>query len=610
MALMTQANLDIGLASADLEIAGPSGPPDIILSGGWVRGSVALGDLNKDGIADIVVGGTDGKVYAYTGNGTRLWEYDTGDAPIEGKPAIGDINGDTWNEVVVGVGSTFAPWAPGRVWAFAHDNSWRWSYTSLHDFIPDGVPDGIYTSPALADLDGNDNGRLEIVYGGWDAYIRALNDDGTLLWELFTRDTIWSSPAVGDLDRDGKPEVVIGSDAHWEPAFGTIDGGKLYVLNGEDGSEVPGFFKQVDEVVWSSPALGDINGDGWLEIVVGTGDCYEHAACASGGRTHPVTDALYGWDHLGNPLAGWPIHLSEFAFASPALGDLDGNGDLEIIINTNDGYVHAFNADGSVVPGWPRLVTTPAGDRGQVVHVSTWASPVLADLTGDGYVEVILPSNWESVVWDRLGNQLTRQTCCPNNPTWAMDTEYTLSGTPAVGDVDGDGKMELIAAGARAGGGTGAIYVWDFDAPASGPAPWPRFRRDDMNHARYPIPPILAVNPASLFVMHQYGSGSSETRTLRITNMGDGQIDWLIQQPTPPRVSVTPLSGMAGSEQIVSLSIAVGDLVTGTHNLDYVTVTGTAGGQPVSGSPATIPITVYVGRVYKIFLPAILRNRN
>jgi hypothetical protein len=582
--------------------AGPTGLRVLNLSGAWVRGVVALGDLNQDGVDDIVVGGSDGKVYAYRGTGAKLWEYDTGNAAIEGKAAIGDIDGDGWNEVLIGVGSTFTPNAPGGVYAFTHDGGLHWFYAS-RDFDHDGIPDAVRSSPALADVDGNDNGRLEIVYGGYDGYIRVLNDDGSMLWESFVRDSIWCSPAIGDVDHDGRLEIAIGVDSHWEPAYGTQDGGMLYVLNGENGSVLPGFPKQTDEVIWSSPALADLNSDGWLDIVVGTGNCWSDPVCAPGGRTHPTTKALYGWDHNGNPLPGWPVQLSDYAFASPALGDLDEDGDLEVVVNTNDGYVHAFHANGTPAAGWPRLVTTPVWPPPSVVHYATNASPLLADLTGNGYLEVILPSNWEVVVWDRTGNQLTRPL-----GTWTLSTSYTVASTPAVGDVDNDGKKELVVGGALQNGYPGAIYVWDFnDLPASAPAPWPSFRRDPLNHARYSLPQ-LSVFPSSLLVMHEYGSGSSATGHLWVINKGEGQIEWQVDSK-PAQATLAPGSGTVGPQsQIIDVTISTTKYGPGTYSLGDIEISGTQGGEVVMGSPANIPVTLYVGKVHRSFFPLILRG--
>ena len=289
--------------------------------------------------------------------------------------------------------------------------------------MSDGVPDGVVSSPALVDVNGDD--YLEVIYGGFDAYVRVLTHSGTVLWDYFNRDTIWSSPAVADIDGNGQMDLVIGSDSHLEVPFGTVDGGRLMAFNALDGSELPGFPINVDETVWSSPTLADLDGDGWLDIIVGTGNCWTVPACSVPyGNTHPVTKALYAWDRFGNPLPGWPVILPAYAIASPSVADLTQDGSLEVIVNTSDGYVRVYRSDGTPLPGWPALVTTPAGP-GSVVHFSTGASPILADLTGDNELEVIIPSNWEMVVFDRNGIQLTRD----NFPSSKWTFEYRVQHT-------------------------------------------------------------------------------------------------------------------------------------------------------------------------------------
>jgi hypothetical protein len=577
----------------------------IPLSSGRLHSSVALGDLDGDGVDDIVVGGLDGVISAYRGNGTRLWSYDTGDASMEGKAAIGDINGNGRNEVVVGVGSTFTPGAPGAVVALSHDGRLLWRYASK-DYTGDGIPDGVYASPLLADVNPNRPGKLEIIYGGYDGYIRVLNNDGTLFWERFVRDTIWSSPAIGDITGDGKLEIVIGTDSHYEAPFGTIDGGRLMVVRAVDGSNVPGFPISVDETLWSSPVLVDLTGNGRLDIIIGTGNCWTVPACAvPPGNTHPVTKALYGWDHTGKPLPGWPIRLSEYTMASPAVADLTGNGVPEVVINSADGYVHVFRANGTYMPGWPKRVTTPAGP-GAVVHYGTGASPILADLTGNGVPEIILPSNWEMVVFNLQGAQLTRDAF--PSPKWDLSAEWTLNKTAAVGDVTGNGRTELIATGARTNGVQGAIYIWDFSIPARAHTmPWPVSRLNSHNTANRSPAPSLAVIASSSGVrlMHQYGSGSYATFHLHIAGTTGDAIDWQVRAPSGFNLSKTSGVVSAGGETIrVEAPVAGLNIRSTPYNLGDITITATYRGTAVPNSPTVIPVRVLVVKeIHRVFMP-------
>lgn len=501
----------IGSANAAPPSANPgyqSGFP-VTLSGTKVsRSPIALGDLTGDGIPEIVFGGSDGMLYAYLGTG-QLWKsVDTGDMAIEGKAAIGDIDKDGDNEIVIGAGSTFTPIANGKLLVFDHNLNEICRFDTLDlPGDPDSLQEGVYSSPALADLDQNDGGRLEIVFGAWDHRVRSIHDNCQLHWEVDAFDTVWSSPAVFDVDGDGGLDVVVGVDSHFEPSpLDTQDGGRLFVLRGSDGVQFPGFPFEINEVITSSPGIADLDGDNSADFVAGTGNCWGvNIGC--GVPFNPgAGEFLNAWDRNGLYLVGWPVATpGDVAVGSPALADLDGDGRPEVIFNTIlrgtapiQGRIYALNHDGTPVPGWPVQPMTPADCSGNSVSFGTSASPIAADVTGDGSPEIILASNFELVVLDKFGQQLTGDFfhpgptgCVRDAGTLQLETNGSVGSTPAVGDIDGDGDLEVVVGGfIEKGLATGGLWAWDFASPSL-EQPWPTFRNDRLNQAVFTPPGLI-----------------------------------------------------------------------------------------------------------------------
>jgi len=238
-------------------------------------------------------------------------------------------------------------------------------------------------------------------------------------WPQSTLNVIRSSAAAADLDGDVALEVIVG-----------CDDGKLYAWH-SDGSPVAGWPVAIGAAGWSSPVVGDLDGDGHPEIVIGT---LQNAVCA----LHAD----------GTPVAGWPQATGAPVDGSPALGDLDGDGTLEVVVGCRDNKVYAWHGDGTPLAGWPQ---TTGGWVG--------SSPTLADLDGDGLPEVIVGSNDDKVhAWHGDGTPLAG---------WPKTTGNWVVSSPAVGDLDGDGHPEVVV-----GAWDDDVYAWHADgSPVAG---WPQ----------------------------------------------------------------------------------------------------------------------------------------
>ncbi|MFP4345144.1 MAG: C25 family cysteine peptidase [Anaerolineales bacterium] len=186
-----------------------------------------------------------------------------------------------------------------------------------------------------------------------------------------------------------------------------------------------------------SVAVGDIDGDGDLELVAAE------------------TYNVHAWHHDGRLVDGWPRSGSGFALSSPALADIDRDGDLEIIVGSRDNRVYAWHHDGTRVAGWPQ-------NTGDDVD----ASPAVGDLDGDGLLEVVVGSNDGRVyVWHYDGTPLDG---------WPLDVGSAVAASPALGDLDGDGDLELVV-----GADDGTVHAWHHDGTTV--TGWPVSRSGSAN---------------------------------------------------------------------------------------------------------------------------------
>jgi hypothetical protein len=534
------------------------------LSGNVVRdSSPLLCDLDGDGTKEIVVGGIDGIIYAYRSNGTLLWSY-SATTPIYSSAACGDLKGDGKIAAVVGLGNKNYPAesevANGGVIALeGATGALRWRFNTLDDEFGtrSGLTDVVYTTPMLGDLNGD--GKLEVFFNGWDRRFYALDADGKMLWQYPSLDAGWSSAAIADLDNDGFPEIIVGNGIVANPNIGTPNGGYLYVFN-KDGTVRWRVYQ--DQIFYSSPAIGDINGDGYPEIVIGTGDYF-----------NGVGKKIYAYDRNGNLLPGWPINLSGYVFSSPALADLNGDNIPEVIAGSEDGKLYAWRGDGTQL--WS---LSPKNVFGGVPNPFV-GSPIAADVGSCSFSGATNPASGspsllfgftsEVAVVNSAGTQITDY---PGNSTGCTKTIWAetsvLENSVAVDDIDNDGVIELVAASSnRYDPNRGYLYAWKMSSATNAKLPWPQFRQNAQRTGVYPKASFTSnYNDAAVFsnsIPPTMSVNSTVNATIAFRNTGSST--W-----TPSTVNLVPITPdplATVSSYSLPNSVAPGEIVTFTIQL-------------------------------------------
>lgn len=254
--------------------------------------------------------------------------------------------------------------------------------------------------------------------------------------------------AVGTVDHDLAPELVVGSDYVY-----VIDGNCTEKLDGDGDSQTLGPINALaGQYQPAGIALGDLYKDRLGQEIV---------ACDQNTRK------VYVLDDQGNVMPGWPRTLMNWAWSTPAIGDLDGDGDLEIVINDIGGYTYAFNHDGTEVadgdanPGTiGPIAPRRSQDVGGTIYNESWgrSSPALFDVDGDGGREILFGSKYQNINAPEFFYALKGDGSGQNAPGWPKQlvprSEFLSSAT--VADLENDGMFEIIAVSEN-----DSLYVWD-----------------------------------------------------------------------------------------------------------------------------------------------------
>jgi len=322
-------------------------------------------------------------------------------------------------------------------WTTDPDSGWVWDDGPLYTHV--------MATPSVGQLtDDNGDGAIDeldipdIVFTTFRSsqysgrgYLRVVSGDGsTQHLNLFNivHDGVTYSPAatggtaLGDLEGDGSPDIVMISD-----------GGTLIGLEADGTVKFVASDTTVDNYAY--PTISDMDGDGTAEIIVGP-RIFDATGTLLAESTESGFQATFAADLDGDGLqehiAGAVVMNLDGSFVwdhptirggAPAVMDWDGDGDGDVL-NLVFGTLLVFDGDGNEL-------------LNQSVGSNTYGSPCVGDFDGDGAPEVGLSSDTELFVLDTDGTEL-----------WsAANQDASSLGTPCTAwDFDGDGDFELLIA--------------------------------------------------------------------------------------------------------------------------------------------------------------------
>ncbi|HZU78316.1 MAG TPA: PQQ-binding-like beta-propeller repeat protein [Acidimicrobiales bacterium] len=406
-----------------------------------------------------VVGDRKGELYAYYLAGSAAtpvpgWPYYDGGVPIDSTPSVASLSGPG-DTVYVGEGNAFDPLQGGYA-AISPTGHVQWFATEHNPPTdPYGV-NGVQASLAV----GNLRGATGVVAGSLGQEEDALDAaSGALLpgFPWIEADSNFSTPALADLYRNGVTEIVEGGASTAGLAYERhySSGGHLRVLSpaGNAGKPLPNQGQDCEydtnQEVDSSPAVGEFLGPSQaVGIVVGTGSYYAGAS---------QTNQLLAFNTSCQVL--WSDTLAGLTSSSPALADVLGNGQLQVVEGTNNG------ANGTVY-----VLDGPTGhvDWQANVPAPVYGSVVTADLFGNGQ-DVLVPTTSGVDIFTGTGQLIT--TLAP----WCG-----FQNSPLVTD-DPNGTVGITLAGYN-GSNQGEIFHYEITgAKGSNVAEkgsWPMFHHD------------------------------------------------------------------------------------------------------------------------------------
>jgi len=316
-----------------------------------------------------------------------------------------------------------------------------------------------YNAPFFADIDGDQDKDLFIgVLGGAfnpnltasDNFYFFERDEGGRFTRRSTRYLTnldvgsESIPAFADLDGDGDLDLLVANKI--DPA--DFNAARVYRFENTGTPTAPAFRLRgtldLAPAFHYAPALGDLDGDGDLDMLVGQWSRGKIAFYRNEGTPQAPKFVAENPEY---------VRLSRGSNATPALVDIDADGDLDLFSGEFSGTVNFYRNDGTPEEAAFTLVT----DEYLGVDVGQRSFPAFNDLDGDGDFDLIVGS-------EAKGLAVFRNDGTPQTPEFVPDSTFSIPvptlSTPAFVDLDGDGDSEFVT-----GGLSGGLWYYEYRRP-------------------------------------------------------------------------------------------------------------------------------------------------
>ncbi|MEW5985349.1 MAG: FG-GAP-like repeat-containing protein [Chloroflexota bacterium] len=446
------------------------------------------GDVNGDGYGDVIVGAhrysnghtREGRAYVYYGSAaglstTAAWTAE-GDQYLAGfgraVGAAGDVNGDGYNDVVVGAQyydngqydegraylfhgsaaglSTTANWTAEGDQRYAY---FGYAVSTAGDVNGDGYAD-LAVGAYYYDNGEEDEGRAYVYYGSPGGLAATANWTGES--NQASASYGWSVGVAGDVNGDGYADLVLGAPAY---DGGQTDEGRAAVYYGGPNG-LPAAFDWDYQSDQASAFLGravgtagDVNGDGYSDVI--TGANYFDNDLTDEGRAFVFHGAVEGLSETADWSGEGEQDNAQYAYAAATAGDVNGDGYADVIVGAP--YYDGDQTDegqAAVYLGSPAGLLTTAGwiaTGDQDGAAFGYAVGAAGDVNGDGYGDVIVGAkNYDNGQTDegRVFVYYGSAAGLSSTANWTAESDQAFANfgqaVGVAGDVNGDGYGDVI----------------------------------------------------------------------------------------------------------------------------------------------------------------------